>query len=330
MRGRRPKGQLSRGLPRGLFIAQMGAWLREGRFLSSVELSREMGLFRPTLVAKLKALEQRGLTARAGKHWNSGYPTREGWLEWYRLCAEPALVDTRPEHHKTAINRNPNHGRWNGRMRTIHQEKVVPPDGKVLMKGSNNQKLGGLVTKGRLRGYKIVSLTLEERATCSPQCEMLATCYGNSMRYAKRFDHTASSPTSPVADLLLSLASEIAANPRVLVRLHTLGDFYSASYVDFWRRLLLKHKQLHVFGFSRWHPGTPIGNELQKLKLEMWPRFAMRFSFLPGKRNALVVPDWSEKPKGSFWCPQQTGKVRDCGSCGACWATDRTVAFQGH
>jgi hypothetical protein len=32
----------------------------------------------------------------------------------------------------------------------------------------------------------------------------------------------------------------------------------------------------------------------------------------------------------SFVCPQQTGKVKNCGDCGLCWTTPKPVTFLGH
>jgi hypothetical protein len=29
-------------------------------------------------------------------------------------------------------------------------------------------------------------------------------------------------------------------------------------------------------------------------------------------------------------CPEQTGKTECCATCGACWATDKNVAFMRH
>jgi hypothetical protein len=34
------------------------------------------------------------------------------------------------------------------------------------------------------------------------------------------------------------------------LRLHNLGDFYSTTYVDLWRKLLERHSALHVWGYT--------------------------------------------------------------------------------
>ena len=46
----------------------------------------------------------------------------------------------------------------------------------VLKCGRNNSKIGGDVLVGRLRGARIFTLTLEERATCPRSCAMWRAC----------------------------------------------------------------------------------------------------------------------------------------------------------
>jgi len=54
------------------------------------------------------------------------------------------------------------------------------------LKASTNVKLGKRVTKGKLAGFPILTLTLEERATCPASCIHYADCYGNNMMNATR------------------------------------------------------------------------------------------------------------------------------------------------
>jgi hypothetical protein len=43
------------------------------------------------------------------------------------------------------------------------------------------------------------------------------------------------------------------------VRLHVLGDFYSVEYVELWRKLLMLHRALYVFGYTaRQEKSDPI------------------------------------------------------------------------
>ena len=58
---------------------------------------------------------------------------------------------------------------------------------ELVIKKSTNQKLGRKVTKGRLNGMAIFTVTLEERKTCSDTCAHWETCYGNNMHLATRY-----------------------------------------------------------------------------------------------------------------------------------------------
>lgn len=201
----------------------------------------------------------------------------------------------------------------------------------LLVSGHSNVKIGRDVRKGWLKGYWIYTLSLEERATCPASCYHWRTCYGNAMPFAKRVDHTA-------WDFLPRLEAEIAYLCRqrrhtgILIRLHALGDFYSEPYVAFWGRMLSKHPNLSVFGYTarRWFD-DPIGQALFQLRLRWGERFMVRDSD-GGAETMCTVPISSadECPPGAFVCPEQTGKTRCCATCGACWGTSKNVAFLAH
>ena len=55
-----------------------------------------------------------------------------------------------------------------------------------VVKKSTNTKLGKRVTKGKLAGFPIFTVTLEERATCPRSCIHWDDCYGNNMMNATR------------------------------------------------------------------------------------------------------------------------------------------------
>ena len=124
----------------------------------------------------------------------------------------------------------------------------------------------------------------------------------------------------------------------IVIRLHVLGDFYSVSYVRFWREQLAKHPLLCIFGYTArkddniahaiWRMNDPdrcvirhSGNKDYDGKL-----FATQKAF---KENWSYAADESFEGK-SFDCPEQTGKIKDCASCGLCWMTTKTVRFATH
>lgn len=54
--------------------------------------------------------------------------------------------------------------------RTIFPSTVVAPadSPRLLVSGTNQRKIGRIVSKGRWKGFPLYTLTLEERATCWP------------------------------------------------------------------------------------------------------------------------------------------------------------------
>lgn len=212
--------------------------------------------------------------------------------------------------------------------RTIFSSRVFEPVEvqRVLKTGQQSRKIGKQITKGRRRGWPIFTLTLEERATCPRSCTQWANCYGNNMQAAERI---VAGPELEEA-LLSELAALQAAHPAgFLVRLHVLGDFYSAGYVDLWRRALTLFPALHVFGFTAHDPASEIGRPILQLAVADWNRFAVRFSGSGLDRLSSEVVDDLAQARGIV-CPAQTGGTDCCATCALCWHSDRTITFLRH
>lgn len=210
--------------------------------------------------------------------------------------------------------------------------RVLPVSamGSILVSGHSNVKIGRDVRKGKLRGYRIFTLSLEERATCPTSCEHWRSCYGNAMPFAKRVDHR-----DPA--FLPALAEEIDMLmrkpwPGVLIRLHALGDFYSTDYVMFWRRMLVKHQNLALYGYTARSTGEPIGQAVDWMNARTsGGRSMIRFSNAPFEIMSTVsIKTEADCPASAFVCPEQTGKTRCCATCAACWSTTKSVAFLEH
>lgn len=209
--------------------------------------------------------------------------------------------------------------------------RVLPVSamGSILVSGHSNVKIGRDVRKGKLRGYRIFTLSLEERATCPTSCEHWRSCYGNAMPFAKRVDHR-----DPA--FLPTLAEEIDMLmrkpwPGVLIRLHALGDFYSPEYVGFWRRMLVKHQKLALYGYTARNNEDDIGPAVFALRRDFGLRAMIRSS--NGARHNLAtvsIKTEADCPANAFVCPEQTGKTICCATCAACWSTTKTVAFLEH
>ena len=211
--------------------------------------------------------------------------------------------------------------------RTMYSKNVHTLDQykHKALKPSTNKKLGRKVTKGKLAGMPIYTLTLEERATCDRACEHWNDCYGNNMPFAHRVD---------TVGLRARLEAELDELDRkhkrgYLVRLHVLGDFYSPEYVAFWHVQVAKRDKLHVYGYSRHHPGKPIGDALSRTRDVLgFDKFAIRFSTLPSDNlSANTVHNTTED---AITCPVQLDKTDSCGTCTLCWTARKPITFLDH
>lgn len=218
---------------------------------------------------------------------------------------------------------------------TIFPSRVFDvADETVLKDGANNSKIGGDVLVGRLKGAKIFTLTLEERATCPSACALWSTCYGNSMPHSRRWRHGPALENKIEAEL----AALCAKNALVLIRLHVLGDFYSEDYIALWSRLLKRHKNLYAFGFTAWGPKTDFGSKIATLRACHPERFAIRHSGFGGAWGSFTIDFPTEKTRlgDAVVCPEQRaamsgeGRADHCGACGLCWAGSAAVIFVEH
>ena len=218
---------------------------------------------------------------------------------------------------------------------TIYPKSIKTPVGhkfKLLKPGSNNKKLGNIVTAKKWTGKRMFSLTLVERVTCPESCHHWDDCYGNNMPFAHRFN---------TIGLLHTLEDEVAALSKkypegIVIRLHVLGDFYSISYVAFWERILELYPNVCIYGYTaRWY--EPIQKAIAAMNRKWSNRCVIRYS-----RNRAYIPNddilrdsWKFSAEESyvgptFTCPEQLGTLPDCASCGACWIADKTVKFLSH
>ncbi len=219
--------------------------------------------------------------------------------------------------------------------RTMFPTSVVSAEAspRLLVSGHNSAKIGRRVTKGPWRGLPIFTLTLEERATCPRSCWMWLECYGNAMPFARR--HKVTDEFLPrLAREIFVLMSEHPAG--IVVRLHVLGDFFSAEYVGMWSRFLTRWARLRVFGYTAHPADSPIGRMIGHLNHAFPRRCAIRFSVSPETEVAPMqaTVQWQGAPAlDGIVCPAQTGRTAACATCGLCWhpnATEKRIVFIGH
>lgn len=222
--------------------------------------------------------------------------------------------------------------------RTIFPNTVAgpadAPDEPILKDGQHSSKIGGDVLIGHLRGAKIFTLTLEERATCPRSCGHWCSCYGNGMPHARRW---AGGPDFE-ARLAHEVADLCARHSRVLIRLHILGDFYSPAYVRLWGALLRAHEGLWTFGFTGWPESSGIGAEIARTRGRFGARFSIRHSGRSGRWGSFTIDFPTERNRlgDAVVCPEQRHAIEaperrtHCGSCGLCWAGDAPIVFIEH
>lgn len=199
--------------------------------------------------------------------------------------------------------------------------------GRVLISGHNQRKLGRRVAKGKWSGFEIYTLTLEERRTCPRTCTEWRSCYGNRMQWSIR------QPAGGELEekLFVELGDLQKKHPGgFVVRLHILGDFYSADYVRRWGEWLDQFPALHVFGYTA-RQNDDIAAALAELVNTRWDRFAIRSSGAVIENiPASVVVDTEAQVSHEIVCPVQTDKTACCATCALCWSTPKTIAFLRH
>lgn len=205
---------------------------------------------------------------------------------------------------------------------------------RLLVSGHNNRKIGKRVMKGEWAGMPIYTLTLAERTTCPRQCFMFERCYGDAMHWARRHEH------GPALERRLAeeVAAKAAEHPKgFVVRLHVLGDFYSAAYVLHWMDLLREHKELHVWGYTArsLRHDTSIALMIEWMNDIFMERCNIRFSTEKAQPGGATVFSSVEaaKQSGSVVCPAETHGSECCSTCGLCWsknAREKTIAFIEH
>lgn len=205
--------------------------------------------------------------------------------------------------------------------RSIFPTRVGAGSDRLLKSGEHSRKIGSHVTKGKWAGMPIFTLTLEERKTCPSSCVHWSNCYGNHMHFAPRQIHG--------DDFEVRLERELSALNRqypdgFVIRLHVLGDFYSARYVMQWATWLGKFRALHVFGYTARDPENDvIGKCLEAVRAIEPERWWVRWSHRDKQT-------WLSTGDSGIVCPAQTEKTSCCGTCALCWSAQKPIKFLEH
>lgn len=242
---------------------------------------------------------------------------------------DPADVKALAADHPAILQRLP-----------LFEESVVnaKDSPRLFVSGENNRKIGRVVTKGDWKGMPIYTLTLAERMTCPTACHMYFSCYGNAMPFARRH--------APGVDLEQRIPKELTSlslkHPRgFVVRLHILGDFYSATYAQLWADMLAVHEALHIYGYTALGESDEPDdvstlNVIEGMNEADPDRCFIRMSSsepIPG--GAVVIDRLPEgaNVKEGLVCPAEREATACCATCGLCWednAREKTIVFLRH
>ena len=223
---------------------------------------------------------------------------------------------------------------------TRYQKSVVrdltayPHD---LLKKPSSKKLGAagrFVTKGKLKGAEVYTLTLTERETCPDDCGHWNDCYGNNMPFAHRFEggpELEARLEKEVTDKCFAAAKK---GRDVLIRLHVLGEFYRPEYVFMWDRLFEALPNLHVWGYTHVTRDNnyPTYSALVRMRHQWGDRWAVRWSDQPWEAFSANSEEIdTEEKKKAIVCPEQTGKTKACTTCSLCWdKKELRIIFKTH
>ena len=89
------------------------------------------------------------------------------------------------------------------------------------------------------------------------------------MPFAHRLEHGEELERRLITEVKEICRLAASKDRKVLIRLHVLGDFYSVGYVEMWRKLLVLHKNLYVWGYTHVTPSDNL-QIYHQLHFMMW------------------------------------------------------------
>ena len=187
-------------------------------------------------------------------------------------------------------------------------ENVETADPELYISiGTGNRKIGF-----------IPSWSIPQGKTCNPRLRRhcMKRCYSNRIKlmfpnvWAMWNHNLWMLDKHPVLTELLICKYLYMALPQVM-RLHVAGDFYSAEYLEMWKRIARDHPKTVFYGYSKMdgldHAALP--NNLRILRSQ-WPRMPEPRQL--NVRRSCWVQDGTETriPPGAIECQG------DCPKCG--------------
>lgn len=127
---------------------------------------------------------------------------------------------------------------------------------------------------------------------------------------------------------------------KAAVRLHSSGDFFSKSYIDFWHKIIEEFPDISFWAYTRSWRVAELEDSLYALaQLPNMQIFASCDDTMQEKpiipvslvfENKAELKEYAEK-SGGVICPEQYNIVPTCADCGFCMKKgNRDVLFQLH
>ena len=189
---------------------------------------------------------------------------------------------------------------------------------QIKVVGTANSRLYVSIGNGNRKIGLIPSWSLPNVTTCNPRLRKFCAnkCYSNRIRIMfpgtwEQWKHNLWMVRNhPVLTELLIRKFLYMALPQVM-RIHVSGDFYSAEYLDMWRRIARDHPKTVFYGYSKMdgldHDTLP-GN--MRILRSRWPGMPAPKQ-LHAKRSCWVQDGTDKRVPGTaFKCPG------DCPKCG--------------
>ena len=217
-------------------------------------------------------------------------------------------------------------------------DEVAPADVPTPLLEPGNSKTG---RDGRLFG-SIWVWNLRPMSTCPGRSRWCSeNCYNADPRagvypidrWSENWRAIESSPEGSAVYLLAALAS---AKPRVGVRIHSSGDFYSEQYIRWWVEIATAASKVRFWAYTRsWAVGAllPALETLRALpNVQLFASWDATMGKPPeGWRLSIISEGTLVSTKRNLDCPEQYVDGPPCADCGYCIVKrSGNVIFHSH
>lgn len=191
----------------------------------------------------------------------------------------------------------------------------------------NNKRL----VRGNYKLKNMLVFDIPAVKTCLNCGTCKKTCYAlkaqNQYPNVKIFRYTNMFLFTDDKELLFNLiVKQLSTTKMKMVRLHSSGDFFTQSYIDFWDKII------GMFPKIKFYTYTKVENILDFSGIEKNKNFNLISSFIDGKLNygSLEYIKKMEVDYGCYICPATINSDVKCGKdCNYC-VSNKNVVFLEH